>query len=63
MIDRKPAVIAQSAAVAVNFLSQEGDKRVKATYGANYDRLVEVKNRYDPENLFRMNQNIEPTDG
>jgi len=47
--------------VAVNFLSQEGQERVKAAYGDNYDRLVELKNAWDPENLFRMNQNIEPT--
>ena len=47
--------------VAVNFLSQEGDERVRAAYGDNYDRLVEVKDAYDPENLFRMNQNITPS--
>ncbi|NBB85071.1 MAG: FAD-binding protein [Bacteroidetes bacterium] len=47
--------------VGVNFLSQEGDERVKAAYGANYDRLVDLKNAYDPENLFQMNQNIPPT--
>lgn len=47
--------------VGVNFLSQEGDERVKAAYGDNYDRLVDLKNKYDPENLFRMNQNIPPT--
>lgn len=47
--------------VGVNFLSQEGNERVKAAYGANYDRLVDLKNKYDPENLFRMNQNIPPT--
>jgi len=50
-----------SAGVAVNFLSQEGDERVKAAYGANYERLVTLKNKYDPENLFQMNQNIEPS--
>ena len=47
--------------VAVNFLSEEGDERVRAAYGDNYERLVGVKNAYDPENLFRMNQNVEPT--
>ena len=47
--------------IAVNFMSQEGEDRVKAAYGDNYDRLVELKNDYDPDNLFRMNQNIEPT--
>jgi len=50
-----------SDGVAVNFLSQEGDERVKAAYGANYERLVTLKNKYDPENLFQMNQNIEPS--
>ena len=44
----------------VNFLMDEGQERVKATYGDNYDRLVSVKNKYDPKNLFRVNQNIKP---
>ena len=34
--------------------------RIRATYGANFDRLVEVKKQYDPENLFRVNRNIPP---
>jgi FAD/FMN-containing dehydrogenase len=44
----------------VNFMMDEGEERIKATYGKNYDRLVEIKNKYDPDNLFRVNQNIKP---
>ncbi len=44
----------------VNFMMEEGEDRVKATYRENYDRLVTIKNKYDPNNLFRVNQNIKP---
>jgi FAD/FMN-containing dehydrogenase len=44
----------------VNFLMQEGTDRVKASYGDNYERLAAVKRRYDPQNLFHVNQNIAP---
>jgi FAD/FMN-containing dehydrogenase len=44
----------------VNFMMEEGSARVEATYGANYRRLQQVKARYDPANLFRVNQNIPP---
>lgn len=52
-----------SGGVYVNFpgVGDEGDAQVRAAYGGNYDRLVEVKNQYDPTNLFRLNQNIKPT--
>jgi len=45
----------------VNFMMDEGEERVKATYGDNYERLVAIKNKYDPDNLFRVNQNIKPS--
>jgi len=46
----------------VNFLmGDEGEERVKKTYGDNYERLVAIKNKYDPDNFFRVNQNIKPT--
>jgi len=45
----------------VNFMMDEGAERVKATYRGNYERLVTLKNMYDPTNLFRVNQNIKPT--
>jgi FAD/FMN-containing dehydrogenase len=45
----------------VNFMMDEGQDRVKATYGDNYERLVAIKNKYDPTNLFRVNQNIKPS--
>ncbi|MFL5883152.1 MAG: FAD-binding oxidoreductase [Actinomycetota bacterium] len=48
--------------VYVNFLSNEGPDRVREAYpGRTWDRLVEVKRRYDPGNLFRLNQNTPPT--
>lgn len=40
--------------------ADEGE-RVRSAFGDRYDRLVEVKNRWDPDNLFRMNQNVAPT--
>ncbi len=46
----------------VSFLMDEGDDRVRAAYLGNYDRLVQVKQRYDPDNIFHINQNIPPAD-
>jgi FAD/FMN-containing dehydrogenase len=44
----------------VNFMMDEGDDRVRATYSGNYERLAAVKAKYDPDNFFRVNQNIKP---
>src|SRR5919197_137821 len=57
----KAAAPFATGGVYVNFMTQEEGDRVRAAYGANYDRLVELKNRYDPTNLFRLNQNIRPS--
>ena len=47
--------------VYVNFLGEEGEERVRQAYGvAKYDRLKALKRKYDPDNLFRLNQNIPP---
>jgi FAD/FMN-containing dehydrogenase len=45
----------------VNYVSDEGDAFARPAYGPNYDRLVALKNKYDPTNLFRMNHNIKPS--
>lgn len=50
-----------SGGAYVNFLMDEGQERVQASYRGNYDRLALVKNRYDPDNVFHINQNIRPT--
>ncbi|HXD79435.1 MAG TPA: FAD-binding oxidoreductase [Puia sp.] len=44
----------------INFIMNEGQERVKACYGRNYDRLAAIKRKYDPGNFFRVNQNIVP---
>ena len=43
-----------------NFMMEEGQDRVRASYKDNYDRLVKIKTKYDPNNVFRVNQNIQP---
>jgi FAD/FMN-containing dehydrogenase len=45
----------------INFLSSEGDERVRSAYGAKYPRLVALKDKYDPTNLFALNQNVAPS--
>lgn len=47
--------------VYVNYMDKDEDERVHTAYGERYERLVELKNEWDPENLFRTNQNVEPT--
>ena len=49
-----------SAGAYVNFMTEEERDRVAVAYGSNYDRLVQIKKRYDPENMFHLNQNIKP---
>lgn len=44
----------------VNFMSEDDEDRAQANYGANYGRLVEIKRKYDPDNVFHVNQNIVP---
>ena len=44
----------------INFIMEEGEDRIKATYRQNYDRLAKIKSKYDPTNFFRVNQNIKP---
>ena len=52
----------QVEAAYINFLMDEGQDRVRASYRGNYDRLAQVKRRYDPDNTFHVNQNIQSAD-
>jgi FAD/FMN-containing dehydrogenase len=49
--------------IYLNFVADEGLERVQSSYGEHWDRLVALKDRYDPGNLFRLNQNIPPSAG
>jgi hypothetical protein len=49
-----------SGGAYINFLTQEESDRIAFAYGGTYQKLVEVKTKYDPANLFRMNQNVKP---
>jgi FAD/FMN-containing dehydrogenase len=63
-VDYQEALHPYSAGGAyVNMMMDEGPDRVRASYRDNYDRLVKIKATYDPENLFRVNQNIDPNGG
>jgi FAD/FMN-containing dehydrogenase len=46
----------------VNFMADEGQERVRSSYGDNYERLAELKRKYDPGNVFHVNQNIQPAE-
>ena len=52
-----------SGTAYVNFMPGDEADRVETVYGGNYRRLAEIKRRYDPNNLFRMNQNVRPAAG
>jgi FAD/FMN-containing dehydrogenase len=49
-----------SGSVYVNFMTEDEVDRVAAAYGSNYDRLVQIRRQYDPDNIFHLNQNIKP---
>ena len=50
-----------TGAAMLNFIGEEGRETIRSAFGSNYNRLVEVKNKYDPTNFFRLNQNVQPT--
>lgn len=52
-----------SGGAYLNFIMNEGQQRIKASYKDNYERLAKIKKKYDPDNLFRVNQNIVPKEG
>ena len=56
------ATMTHALGVYVNFLEDEGEERIRFAYGSEekYNRLVELKRKWDPENLFRLNQNVRP---
>jgi FAD/FMN-containing dehydrogenase len=44
----------------INFMMEEGQERIEASYGESYKLLQKIKSKYDPENFFHVNQNIKP---
>jgi FAD/FMN-containing dehydrogenase len=56
----KSSVPYASGSVYVNFMTADEGDRISSAYGSNYRRLVQIKRRYDPENIFHLNQNIKP---
>ena len=64
MTDFQAAIEQEDKGAYVNFVADEGEERVRAAYpGATWDRLREIKRRYDPDNVFRRNQNVPPAEG
>ena len=58
-VERVWSVVApRTRGVYVNLLEDEGPERVRAAFGDNFGRLVTIKQKYDPDNVFRLNQNI-----
>ena len=63
-VDGFAAALDPAPGAYVNFLANEGESRVREAYpGPTWDRLREIKRRYDPTNLFHLNQNVPPADG
>jgi FAD/FMN-containing dehydrogenase len=52
-----------TGSVYVNFMTADETGRIRSAYGANYERLAQIKAKYDPANVFHINQNIRPADG
>ena len=50
-----------SGSYLLNFLAEESPDTIRAAFGRNYPRLVEIKNKYDPTNFFSLNQNVRPS--
>ncbi|HEX9830423.1 MAG TPA: BBE domain-containing protein, partial [Thermodesulfobacteriota bacterium] len=44
----------------INFMMEEGEERIRGSYGDTYEQLAKIKAKYDPENFFHINQNIKP---
>ena len=57
---RRPAPVFGAGGAYVNFMMDRGRRSHRGTYRDNYDRLAKVKAKYDPDNFFRVNQNIRP---
>ncbi|MGQ0671020.1 MAG: BBE domain-containing protein, partial [Actinomycetota bacterium] len=63
VVDLADVLREDGSAAYVNFLGEEGEEGVRAAYpGGTWDRLREIKRRYDPTNLFRLNQNVRPAE-